>query len=167
MFTKLGPGQAKIKFTSMEDARLKELVGQYGTNNWAAVASDMGDRTARQCRERWTNYINPTIIFSPWTPDEEALLDQKFAEYGSSWQAIAVFFPTRSKNQIKNHWTTRRKHGSTIRLTADREVTTDQSAETITPIDRSVKTATLCEIMFSERDYEQFRWDDLFSKIFE
>jgi hypothetical protein len=98
------PGAFKCKFTPAEDARLRGIVERLGCRNWTAVASLMGDRDARQCRERWTNYIDPGLRNSPWTSSEEALLEEKFAIYGSQWHTLGAFFPNRSKNQIKNHW---------------------------------------------------------------
>jgi hypothetical protein len=99
-----GPGRYKCKFTSVEDAHLVEVVGWCGPNDWARVASYMNGRSARQCRERWNNYVNPALENVPWTPEEDDLLEEKFLEFGTHWQAIATFFRTRSRNDIKCHW---------------------------------------------------------------
>jgi hypothetical protein len=160
------PGQYKVKFTASEDARLKELVARYGTNSWSTIAAEMPDRNARQCRERWTNYINPSIVFSPWTASEEALLDQKFAEYGTNWQVIAAFFPNRSKNQIKNHWTTQHKRPAMVEPIQDQAVASETLPQNVAGIDQSVKATTLCDILFTEQDYQQFRWEALFGPLF-
>jgi hypothetical protein len=32
------------------------------------------------------------------------LLEEKFAIFGTKWQAIASFFPARSRNDVKYHW---------------------------------------------------------------
>jgi hypothetical protein len=64
----------------------------------------MSPLTTRQCRERWTNYLNPTIGNIEWTPAEDQLLEEKYARIGAKWQVIAAEFPTRSKNNVKNRW---------------------------------------------------------------
>jgi hypothetical protein len=101
------PGSCKQKFTPEEDLRLRDIVDRWGSKDWVTVAKLMRDRTPRQCRERWTNYLNPAILNAPWTPDEDALLENKHRQFGSNWQVIAGFFPNRSKNNIKNRWNTK------------------------------------------------------------
>jgi hypothetical protein len=104
-----GPGRYKCKFTSVEDAHLIDVVARCGTSDWSLVATFMYHRTARQCRERWNNYVNPALENVPWTHEEDELLDEKYNEYGTKWQAITVFFPTRSRNDIKCHWFQRQR----------------------------------------------------------
>jgi hypothetical protein len=104
-----GPGQFKCKFTQAEDTRLTEIVKQCGCRNWAIIAGKMPDRNARQCRERWVNYINPVLERTALSPAEELLLNEKFTELGPQWQIIATFFSGRSKNFIKNHWAMKHK----------------------------------------------------------
>jgi hypothetical protein len=99
-------GLPKNKFTPEEDMRLKEIIRNGACEDWAAVASHFPDRNPRQCRERWNNYVNPAVMKLPWTPMEDFLLEQKYAELGPKWQIIAKFFPTRSKNYVKNRWLT-------------------------------------------------------------
>lgn len=103
MFPGGSPGHFRCTFTADEDARLRDIVSQMNPPDWRRVALQMYSRTARQCRERWKNYINPTIKSIPWTLEEEAVLNEKFAEFGSKWQKIARFLPGRSSNSIKNH----------------------------------------------------------------
>jgi myb proto-oncogene protein len=104
-----GPGRFKCKFTAAEDVQLTDVVQHSGCKNWAAVARQIPGRNARQCRERWMNYINPNLERTPLTAEEECLLEQKFAEHGTRWQLIASFFPDRGKHFIKNHWLSRHK----------------------------------------------------------
>lgn len=109
MEEKRKPGKFKNKFTPAEDQLLLEVVDRLGCKDWSEVASHLQGRNARQCRERWNNYVNPAIAKLPWTPAEDRLLEQKFREFGTKWHSIASFFPNRSKNSIKNHWMTHQK----------------------------------------------------------
>lgn len=93
------------KFSSEEDQKLKDLVLELGESNWNEVANRIGTRTARQCRERFKNYLSPAIKNDPWTEEDNEKLRIKYAEYGPKWSQIAKFFPTRSEVNIKNHWT--------------------------------------------------------------
>ncbi|OHT05387.1 hypothetical protein TRFO_05984 [Tritrichomonas foetus] len=92
----------KIKFTEEEDQRLKYFVRLYGTKNWNIVSRFMGSRNARQCRERYNNYLNPKLRKEAWSPEEDRLLSQKYAEFGARWNKIAKFFKNRSDINIRN-----------------------------------------------------------------
>jgi hypothetical protein len=120
-------GHFRCKFSPAEDLKLRQVVEQVGAGDWASVASHMAPRNARQCRERWTNYLNPSLVNAPWTASEESLLEEKFAEFGTKWQVIAVFFPSRSKNDIKNHWISNQRNLLTWSVDADRPAMPDCS----------------------------------------
>ncbi|OHS93547.1 hypothetical protein TRFO_11766 [Tritrichomonas foetus] len=96
-----GPQSKKFKFTKTEDTKLLSLVHLYGENDWRSVADQMPYRTARQCRERWTNYVNPDLNKKPWSIPEDMCLMLKHQEFGNKWKIIQKFFPGRSKNDIK------------------------------------------------------------------
>lgn len=92
------------KFLKAEDDLLRQLVEQYGESNWTLISSHMRRRTARQCRERYKNYLSPKVRNAPWTPEEEALLTKKVKEIGPKWAMIASYFDARSDVNVKNHW---------------------------------------------------------------
>lgn len=94
----------KVKFTEDEDKKLKFLVEQNGAKDWIHIASLMETRNPRQCRERWNNYINPSLRSDQYSPEEDALLEAKYAEYGPSWNKISKFFEKRSDNSLRNRW---------------------------------------------------------------
>jgi hypothetical protein len=72
----------------------------------------LGNRTARQCRERYKNYLAPSIRIAPWTPEEDALLLQKYRELGPKWSQMTSFFGQRSAVSLKNHYVRISQHFS-------------------------------------------------------
>jgi hypothetical protein len=95
---------ARRPFTVEEDVRLLEVMVRIAVVNWNAVAQQVGGRSARQCRERWVNYLNPKIRNEPWTEDEDRLLVDKINECGHSWASIGKHFNGRSESDVKNRW---------------------------------------------------------------
>jgi hypothetical protein len=144
-----------------------DIVNRIGSNDWPAVATQMCGRNARQCRERWTNYINPVIVNAPWTKEEEKLLEEKFEEYGTRWQAIAIFFPTRSKNHIKNHWSSHQKRRPNSKAAMERDRRAEEnSADEIEDRRVPVRAPTLCDVLFPEPQNEEICWEDIYGGLF-
>jgi hypothetical protein len=92
----------RVHFTPAEDAKLTSIIIELGTNNWEAVARCVHGRNARQCRDRWSNYLFPEMDNGPWRPDEDQLLFTKFNESGAVWKYIATFVHSRSDINIKS-----------------------------------------------------------------
>lgn len=92
------------KFTAEEDARLIELVRIHGNKAWKKIASIMKTRTTRQCRERYINYLSPSVTNGPWSAEEDQLLIEKVQEMGPKWSKIVKFFTSRSDVNIKNRY---------------------------------------------------------------
>lgn len=99
----------KIKFTQEEDDMLIAAIERMGTRDWEGIAQEMKHRTPRQCRERWNNYLSPTITSDPWSKEEDSLLDELFTEFGSKWSKISEYFPNRSANGIRNRYKLRQR----------------------------------------------------------
>ena len=94
------------RFTSEEDERLKSLVHQYGESNWIRVSNKMPGRNSRQCKDRYLQYLSPEANRTPWTYEEEVLLEKLVAQFGTQWTRIALYFKGRPDSQIKNKWKT-------------------------------------------------------------
>lgn len=94
------------KFSQEEDIRLNKLIKAFGPKKWNTIALSMPGRTGRQCRDRFANYLNPSLTNGPWTVEDDILLQQKVCEVGLHWNIIAKFFKGRSSNNIKNRWYT-------------------------------------------------------------
>jgi hypothetical protein len=81
------------------------MVEELGIHEWGAVSSKLGTRTPRQCRERWRHYLHPVIETSPWSAEEDALLEEEYRKVGPKWSQIALMFRGRTEVNLKNRWT--------------------------------------------------------------
>ena len=96
--------KSRARFNQNEDEMLTKLVEKYGINNWSLIASEMLNRNARQCHERWSNFLSPHLNHGPWSQDEDVLLEEKVLELGNKWVTIQQYFPDRTDTSIKNRW---------------------------------------------------------------
>ena len=92
----------KIKFTKIEDNLLRVVVAQYGISDWNLVASKMGNRSARQCRDRWTHYLSPSTNNNYWTRMEDEMLINAYKNLGPHWGKISSLFPGRTAVSVRN-----------------------------------------------------------------
>lgn len=98
-------GEMRSKFSKAEDAKLLHLVNESGKNpNWRSISYAMETRTPRQCRERYQNYLRPSIEKSVWTPQEDEILLKQYEIYGNKWNCIAKNMKGRTGNTIRNRF---------------------------------------------------------------
>jgi hypothetical protein len=66
----------KFRLLYQEDKKLKDLVGkQKGDIKWNKVSEGMGNlRCRKQCRERWYNHVDSSILKDPWTEAEYRII---------------------------------------------------------------------------------------------
>lgn len=84
--------------------KLNELIETYSTKSWGKIAQFIPPRTARQCRDRWFNYLDPNLSCEPWTQYEDSILIKLQGNIGNHWKQMKKFLPKRSSNNIKQTW---------------------------------------------------------------
>ncbi|EAX89237.1 Myb-like DNA-binding domain containing protein [Trichomonas vaginalis G3] len=98
------PRETRIKrtFNKNDDEMLLKAVQESKFTDWNEIAKKLGKWTARQCRERWKNYVDPSLSHEKWTDSEDRILLKRFEEIGTNWVKLKQFLPGRSVNNIKN-----------------------------------------------------------------
>lgn len=95
--------RSRVAFSTEEDCVLKRLVEIHG-QNWDLIARLIGNRNARQCKDRYMNYLRPDLAQHEWTEEEDALLIRLVEIYGKKWTQIAKEFGNRSEPMVKVRW---------------------------------------------------------------
>ncbi|KAG2615985.1 hypothetical protein PVAP13_3NG082166 [Panicum virgatum] len=96
-------------------------------------------RTGKSCRLRWVNYLHPDLRRGRITADEERLIVQLHAQWGSRWSRIARSLPGRTDNEIKNFWRTRTRK----KALEERQHSSGSNKTAASPLS-SMTTASCC-----------------------
>lgn len=94
----------KRPWTEQEDRLLVNVVEKYGPKQWSVIASFFEGRMGKQCRERWVQHLQPSVVKGNWTPEEDRLIMQAVQDMGTKWNQIAKILPGRGDNAIKNRY---------------------------------------------------------------
>jgi hypothetical protein len=92
------------RFTREEDEKIMQAVASYGTRAWEMVAGAVGGgRNTRQVRERWNQYLRPTLELG-YTQAEDARVLELVAQYGRRWAMIGAMLRTKSDVSVRNRY---------------------------------------------------------------
>lgn len=76
-------------WTNIEDEILKASVSKYGLNQWARVSSLLARKTAKQCKARWNEWLDPSIKKIEWSREEDEKLLHLAKIMPTQWRTIA------------------------------------------------------------------------------
>lgn len=85
----LRPGLVKGPWTSEEDEVIVLAIKE-GVTRWSDIAARIPGRIGKQCRERWFNHLDPNLLKTPWTAEEDAILEQCHRRVGAFSAALFV-----------------------------------------------------------------------------
>lgn len=93
------------KWSSLEDASLRQAVTANSGKNWKKIAFHLPGRTDVQCLHRWQKVLKPGLVKGPWTPEEDALVAELVEKYGQKkWSFIARQLQGRLGKQCRERW---------------------------------------------------------------
>mmetsp|Transcript_10347 Transcript_10347/g.11884 ORF Transcript_10347/g.11884 Transcript_10347/m.11884 type:complete len:452 (+) Transcript_10347:108-1463(+) len=103
------PKLKKGKWSKEEDDQLRQavrdqLANSEGNQNirWHEIMKKVPTRSGKQCRERWLNYLSPSVERrKEWTREEETLLLKLAGKYPRKWAQIARAMEGRTENMVK------------------------------------------------------------------
>ncbi|CAH1799753.1 unnamed protein product [Owenia fusiformis] len=72
-----------------EDEILKAAVMKYGKNQWSRIASLLHRKSAKQCKSRWFEWLDPSIKKTEWSREEEEKLLHLAKLMPTQWRTIA------------------------------------------------------------------------------
>ncbi|VAH27765.1 unnamed protein product [Triticum turgidum subsp. durum] len=104
-----------VSWSAQEDDVLRAQIAHHGTDKyglllfvtyWTVIATQFKDKTARQCRRRWYNYLNTECKKGGWSREEDMLLCEAQKLLGNKWTEIAKVVSGRTDNAVKNRFST-------------------------------------------------------------
>tara|TARA_B100001094_G_scaffold100626_1_gene96787 strand:- start:1081 stop:2028 length:948 start_codon:yes stop_codon:yes gene_type:complete len=96
-----------------DDAALEKAVHELG-HNWTLVARAVTGKTNRQCRDRYKNYVDPSLNKSSYTKEEDEFI-MASANLGHGWAKIAGSLVGRTDANIKLRFNQLRRKSKTER----------------------------------------------------
>ncbi|KAI9814350.1 MAG: Pre-mRNA-splicing factor cef1 [Phylliscum demangeonii] len=76
-------------WSNIEDEILKASVSKYGLNQWARVSSLLARKTPKQCKARWSEWLDPGIRKIEWSKEEDEKLLHLAKLMPTQWRTIA------------------------------------------------------------------------------
>jgi len=86
-----------------EDEILKAAVQKYGKQQWARVASLLNRKTAKQCKARWHEWLDPSVRKVEWSREEEEKLLHLAKLMPAQWKTVGPLVG-RTATQCQDHY---------------------------------------------------------------
>jgi hypothetical protein len=71
-----------------QDEILKASVMKYGKNQWSRISSLLVRKSAKQCKARWYEWLDPSIKKTEWTKEEEEKLLHLAKLMPTQWRTL-------------------------------------------------------------------------------
>ena len=83
------PTASALEYCLPQDEILKAAVMKYGLNQWARISSLLVRKSAKQCKARWYEWLDPSIKKTEWTREEDEKLLHLAKLMPTQWRTIA------------------------------------------------------------------------------
>jgi hypothetical protein len=121
-----------------EEFSILGWVAQNGPQKWEELARLIPGRSARQCRERWYDHLDPDMKHIEWTAAEDKIISDVVLRSGRKWSRIAPLLPGRSETAVKNRWDVIQRTKSPISM-EDPEQPAVEQTKPLTRVERNRK----------------------------
>lgn len=75
------------------------------SKTWSELAKHLPGRRRNEIRERWENYLDPSLKRTAWTVEEDVILFKYQSRLGNRWKFMSEhLLPGRSASSIKNRY---------------------------------------------------------------
>merc|ERR1711879_1022263 len=76
-------------WTNIEDEILKSAIMKYGLNQWSRIASLMSRKSAKQCKARWFDWLDPGINKTFFSKEDDSKIIYLQSIFPSHWKTIS------------------------------------------------------------------------------
>jgi myb proto-oncogene protein len=90
-------------WTPEEDKQLIFFVEIHG-KNWAQISHTMKQRTGKQIRQRFLNFLDPKIKKDKFTINEDIKIFKLYKIFKTNWRYYTTYIPNRTADRIKGRY---------------------------------------------------------------
>ena len=87
---KIGMERSNI-WQNSEDEVLKVAIMKYGLNQWSRISSLLPNKSPKQCKSRWYQWLDPSIKKTQWSQTEDEKLLHFSKAMPHQWLTISSF----------------------------------------------------------------------------
>lgn len=99
------------RWNAHEDRILFEAKRARPKSSWRDISTFVPGRSAKQCGERWRNFLDPKLTHGQYTAKEDHILLTMHQKFGNKWATIArAALPRRTAGSLKNRYKTLCRH---------------------------------------------------------